>query len=333
MMTLIVITIVIAVLFDFMNGMNDAGNSIATIVSTRVLSPVLAVFWAAFFNFVAVFFFGVHVATTIGKGIVEASIINEYVIVSALVGAIIWVYTCASVGIPVSVSHSLIGGLVGPALIIGGPSAIVSSGLSKVLIFIVVAPISGMVLAYFVMILTMMAFKNAHPRKVDKLFRGLQLLSSAIFSIGHGANDAQKTMGIIAILLFSAGKLGPEFYVPIWVIFLCYGAIAMGTLAGGKKIIRTLGRGLTHLKPVQGFSAETAGAIAIIISTLGGIPVSTTQTITGAIMGVGLTKRVSSIRWSVAGNIVLAWLFTIPSTIIVGGGIYWVISMILKYLH
>lgn len=187
-----------------------------------------------------------------------------------------------------------------------------------------------MILSYFIMILTMIFFRNSHPRKVDRLFRMLQLLSSAIFSIGHGANDAQKTMGIIAILLFSTGRLGTEFYVPVWVIFCCYGAISLGTLAGGKKIIKTLGTGLTHLKPVQGFSAETAGAIAIIGSTFGGIPVSTTQTITGAIMGVGLTKRVSSIRWGVATNIVLAWLFTIPSTMVMSGGLYWIISFFIQ---
>jgi PiT family inorganic phosphate transporter len=330
MLTLVIITIAIALVFDFLNGMNDAGNSIATVVSTRVLPPFIAVLWAAFFNFAAAFLFGVNVATTIGKGIVEAKIINEYVILAALLGAIVWVFTCARVGIPISVSHSLIGGLIGPALIIGGTSAIVSSGLTKVLIFIVLAPLIGMVLSYFIMILTMFFFKKAHPRKVDKLFRGLQLLSSAIFSIGHGANDAQKTMGIIAILLFSTGNLGSEFYVPVWVIFCCYGAISLGTLAGGKKIIKTLGTGLTHLKPVQGFSAETAGAIAIIGSTFGGIPVSTTQTITGAIMGVGMTKRVSSIRWGVATNIVMAWVFTIPSTMIMGGGIYWIISLFIS---
>lgn len=330
MLFLVIFTIVIAILFDFLNGMNDAGNSIATVVSTRVLPPFIAVLWAAFFNFVAAFIFGVNVATTIGKGIVDSQIINEYVILSALLGAIFWVFTCARVGIPISVSHSLIGGLIGPALIIGGSSAIISSGLTKVLIFIILAPLIGMILSYFIMILTMIFFRNSHPRKVDRLFRMLQLLSSAIFSIGHGANDAQKTMGIIAILLFSTGRLGTEFYVPVWVIFCCYGAISLGTLAGGKKIIKTLGTGLTHLKPVQGFSAETAGAIAIIGSTFGGIPVSTTQTITGAIMGVGLTKRVSSIRWGVATNIVLAWLFTIPSTMVMSGGLYWIISFFIQ---
>jgi len=330
MHTIVIVIIVIALLFDFLNGMNDAGNSIATIVSTRVLSPVIAVLWAAFFNFAAVFFFGVNVATTVGKGIVESSIINEYVILGALTGAIIWVFTCARLGMPISVSHSLIGGLIGPAIIIGGTSAVISSGLTKVLVFMVLAPLIGMILSYFIMIITMLIFKNTHPRKVDNLFRFLQLLSSAIFSIGHGSNDAQKTMGIIAILLFSAGKLGPVFYVPTWVIFACYGAIAFGTLAGGKRVIRTLGSGLTHIKPVQGFSAETAGAIAIIGSTLGGIPVSTTQTITGAIMGVGLTKRVSSIRWGVATNILIAWVLTIPATMVMGGAIYWIISLFIQ---
>lgn len=326
MTTLIIITIVIALLFDFLNGMNDAANSIATIVSTKVLSPIMAVLWAAFFNFAAVFFFGVHVATTIGKGIVDPSIINEYVILGSLLGAIIWVYACTHLGMPISVSHALIGGLMGPALVVGGTSAILTTGLHKVLLFIVLSPLIGILLSYFLMIVVMLVFKNTHPRKIDKSFRYFQLLSSAVFSLGHGSNDAQKTMGIITILLFSTGQLGPDFYVPTWVIFSCYGAIGLGTLAGGRKVIKTLGSGLTHLKPVQGFAAETAGAITIIGSTLGGIPVSTTHTITGAIMGVGLTKRVSAIRWGIATNIVLAWVFTIPGTMVMSAGIYWVIS-------
>ena len=327
MLFIVIITIIIALLFDFLNGMNDAANSIATVVSTRVLSPFAAVLWAAFFNFAAVFFFGVTVATTIGKGIVDPSIINEYVILGGLLGAITWVYACTRLGMPISVSHALIGGLMGPAMLIGGPAAILTSGISKILIFIVLSPLIGIILGYFIMILTMVIFRKAHPRKVDKTFRFLQLASSAVFSMAHGSNDAQKTMGIIAILLFSTGQLGTEFYVPTWVIFTCYTAIALGTLAGGRKVIKTLGSGLTKLKPVQGFSAETAGAITIIASTLGGIPVSTTHTITGAIMGVGLTKRVSAIRWGIAGNIVTAWIFTIPATMLLSGSAYWVISL------
>lgn len=328
MLTIVIITVIIALVFDFLNGMNDAANSIATIVSTKVLSPFMAVIWAAFFNFAAVFFFGVHVATTIGKGIVDPSIINEYLILGALLGAIIWVYGCTYLGMPISVSHALIGGLMGPAIVVGGASTILASGLTKVLLFIVLSPLIGIILSYFIMILTMIIFRKTHPRKVDKLFRVLQLFSSAVFSLGHGSNDAQKTMGIITILLFSTGYLGPEFHVPGWVIFSCYGAIALGTLAGGRRVIKTLGSSLTHLKPVQGFSAETAGAISIIGSTLGGIPVSTTHTITGAIMGVGLTKRVSAIRWGVAGNIILAWVFTIPGTMLFSGLIYYLISLI-----
>jgi len=329
MLTIVIITIAIALIFDFLNGMNDAANSIATIVSTKVLSPFMAVLWAAFFNFAAVFIFGVSVATTIGKGIIDPTIVNEYVILGSLLGAIIWVYACTFLGMPISVSHALIGGLMGPALVVGGTSAILTTGLTKVLIFIVLSPLIGMVLSYFIMIITMLIFRKTHPRKVDKYFRVLQLFSSAVFSLGHGSNDAQKTMGIITILLFSTGYLGPEFHVPTWVIFASYSAIALGTLAGGRRVIKTLGSGLTHLKPVQGFSAETAGALSVIGSTLGGIPVSTTHTITGAILGVGLTKRVSAIRWGIAGNIIIAWIFTIPGTMVLSAGIYYIISLII----
>jgi PiT family inorganic phosphate transporter len=330
MLSIIIITIVIALLFDFMNGMNDAANSIATIVSTKVLSPFFAVIWAAFFNFVAVFFFGLHVATTIGKGIVDPSIINEYIVLGGLIGAVIWVYLCTNLGMPISVSHALIGGLMGPAIVAGGTDVIIATGLRKVLFFIVLSPLIGILLSYFLMLFTLVVFKNTHPRKVDSIFRVMQLASSAIFSLGHGSNDAQKTMGIIAVLLYSTGRIGPEFHVPVWVIFSCYSAIALGTLAGGRKVIKTLGSSLTHLKPVQGFCAETAGALTVISSTLGGIPVSTTHTITGSIMGVGLAKRVSSVRWGIASNIILAWIFTIPVTMLVSGGIYFIISYLFK---
>ena len=330
-MNVVIITaIIIALLFDFLNGMNDAANSIATVVSTKVLSPLVAVLWAAFFNFVAVFFFGVNVATTIGKGIVDPAIINEYIILGALLGAVIWVYTCTHFGLPISVSHSLIGGLIGPALIEGGTAVLIPAGLTKVLLFILLSPLIGIVLGFLVMVLTMLIFRRKSPRKVDSVFRILQLLSSAIFSLGHGSNDAQKTMGIIAVLLFSTGNLGADFYVPNWVIFACYGSIALGTLSGGWKVIKTLGTGLTHLKPVQGFCAETAGALTIIGSTFAGIPVSTTHTITGSIMGVGMTKGLSSVRWNIATNIVLAWIFTIPGTMILSGSIYYLISLFLR---
>ncbi len=329
MLSIVIVAIVIALLFDFLNGMNDAANSIATVVSTKVLPPLVAVVWAAFFNFAAVFFFGVHVATTIGKGIVDPVIINEFIILAALIGSVIWVYTCTQMGLPISVSHALIGGLIGPALIVGGKSVLISSGIIKVALFIVLSPIIGLFLGYFLMILTMLTFHWTAPRKVDRLFRGLQLVSSAVFSIGHGTNDAQKTMGIISILLFSTGRLGPEFHVPVWVIIASYSAISLGTLVGGWKVIKTLGLSLTDLKPVHGFCAETAGALTIIGSSLAGIPVSTTHTITGSIMGVGMTRRLSAIRWGVAGKIVIAWVLTIPGTIIISAAIYYLISLFL----
>jgi len=325
----VIIAIIIALLFDFLNGMNDAANSIATVVSTKVLSPLYAILWAAFFNFVAVFFFGVHVATTIGKGIVDPSIVNEYIILGALIGAVIWVYTCTYLGLPISVSPALIGGLIGPALITGGITVLIPAGITKVLLFIILSPLIGIALGFIIMIFTMIAFRRTSPRRVDSSFRILQLVSSAVFSLGHGSNDTQKTMGIITILLFSTGHLGSEFHVPNWVIFSCYSAIALGTLTGGWKVIKTLGSGLTRLKPVQGFCAETAGALTIIGSTLAGIPVSTTHTITGSIIGVGLTKGKSSIRWKLATNIILAWILTIPGTMVISGGIYYLITLFL----
>lgn len=330
-MTILVISIiVIALAFDFLNGMNDAANSIATVVSTKVLTPTQGVAWAAFWNFAAVFIFGVHVAKTIGKGIVDANIVNEYVVLSALIGAIVWVYTCTHFGLPISVSHSLIGGLVGPALVIGGTQALIPAGLIKVTLFIFLSPIIGFLLGYLIMIGTMWVFRKRSPRKVDGIFRVMQLVSSAVFSLGHGSNDAQKTIGIITILLFSTGYLQGEFHVPTWVIFASYITIGAGTLAGGWKVIKTLGTSLTHLKPVQGFCAETAGALTVIGSTLGGIPVSTTHTITGSIMGVGSVKRLSAVRWGVAGNIILAWVLTIPATIVMSGGAYLIIKLFIK---
>jgi PiT family inorganic phosphate transporter len=322
-----VAAIVLALIFNFLNGMNDAANSIATIVSTKVLSPVLAVIWAAFFNVAAVLFFGVNVATTIGKGIVDPAVVNEYIIMGTLLGSIIWVYICTHFGMPISASHALIGGLIGPAVIKGGTAVLITSGIIKVLLFIVLSPLIGIVLGFLIMVLTMITFRKTPPRRVDSLFRILQLVSSAIFSLGHGANDAQKTMGIIAVLLFSTGILGTDFSIPLWVIFSCYATMALGTLTGGWRVIKTLGLGLTHLKPVQGFCAETAGALTIIGTTFAGIPVSTTHTITGSIMGVGLTKGASSVRWKLAGNIVLAWILTVPGTIILSGGIYLLISL------
>jgi len=327
MSAIVIITIIIALGFDFLNGMNDAANSIATIVSTKVLSPLLAVLWAAFFNFAAAFIFGVHVATTIGKGIVDVHMVNEYIVIAALLGAIVWVYGCTYLGFPISVSHALIGGLIGPILFMAGPSALIANGIIKVALFIVLSPLIGMALGYLVAVMTMYLFRKKSPKKVDSLFRVVQLFSSAIFSLGHGSNDAQKTMGIIAVLLYTTGYLGSEFYVPNWVIFAAYTSIALGTITGGWKVIKTLGMGLTNLKPFQGFCAETAGAITIIGNSLAGIPVSTTHTITGSIMGVGMTKRLSAVRWGVATNIVWAWVLTIPGSMLFSWLFYLVISI------
>ena len=319
--------IILALLFDFLNGMNDAANSIATIVSTRVLSPRTAVLWAAFFNFAAAFGFGVHVATTIGKGIVETQIVDHILILSTLIGAIIWTYFCTKYGLPISVSHALIGGLAGSAVMKAGFSALVAPGLIKVSIFIFLSPIIGFLLGVVLTVIMTWIFRNWRPRKVDKVFRVGQLLSSAAFSIGHGTNDAQKTMGIIAILLFSGGYLGNEFYVPFWVIIISYAAISAGTLAGGWKVIRTMGMRLTHLKPIGGFCAETSGAIVLISTAAAGIPVSTTHTVAGAIMGVGATKRLSAVKWGIAGKIVWAWVLTIPFSALCGALAFWLINL------
>ncbi|MDR0737729.1 MAG: inorganic phosphate transporter [Prevotellaceae bacterium] len=322
MLTLVIIGIAIALLFDFLNGMNDAANSIATIVATRVLSPFAAVLWAAFWNFAAAFIFSVTVADTIGKGIVSSEYVNVYLILAALAGAIVWVYFCTRMGLPISVSHALIGGLVGPALFTYGSKALVWGGILKIGLFIILSPVIGLILGFLIMCVVMLIFKRSNPFKTNKLFQILQLISSAVFSLGHGGNDAQKTMGIIAILLFSGGFLGTEFHVPLWVVFACYSTISLGTITGGWKVIRTLGDGLASLKPVQGFCAETSGALTLIGTAIAGIPVSTTHTITGSIIGVGMTKGVSSIRWATAFNIVAAWIFTIPASLIISGGVY-----------
>ncbi|MBP7102262.1 MAG: inorganic phosphate transporter [Bacteroidales bacterium] len=321
----IIVGIVIAFFFDFINGMNDAANSIATIVATKVLTPLQAVFWAAFFNFAAVFIFHVGIANTIGKGIVDTSIINEYVIISAVVGAVIWAFTCTKLGLPISVSHSLIGGLIGPALFFFGSKALVVSGIIKVMLFIVLSPLIGFILGYFIMIITMYIFRKSNPTKVEHWFHYMQLFSSAIFSLGHGSNDAQKTMGIITMLLVCGGFID-TFEVPNWVVFSCYTCISLGTITGGWKVIRTLGDKLTPLKPVHGFCAETAGALTLIGTALGGIPVSTTHTITGSIVGVGITRRISAVRWATTKNIVWAWVLTIPIAMVLSAIIYWVFT-------
>lgn len=323
---LVILCIVIALAFDFMNGMNDAANSIATVVSTKVLSPRGAVLWAAFWNAAAALVLGLHVANTIGKGIIVPDIVNEYFILATLIGGISWVYFCTHYGLPISVSHALIGGLIGPAIVIGGTKYIIAAGIIKVAVFIFLSPLIGFIIGFLMMSLTMLIFKNQSPGKVDSFFRMMQLVSSAIFSLGHGSNDAQKTMGIIAVLLYSTGYV-TEFHIPLWVVVAAYSAIALGTYAGGWKVIKTLGAGLTDLKPVHGFNAETAGAVTVIANTLAGIPVSTTHTITGSIMGVGATRRFSAVRWKVASNIVTAWFLTIPAAMLLAMGIYWIFTL------
>lgn len=333
MLAVVIIAVIIALLFDFLNGMNDAANSIATIVSTKVLSPTAAVLWAAFWNFAAVFIFGVSVAETMGKGIVEPGVINEWVILAALMGSVVWVWACTHLGMPISVSHALIGGLIGPIWFSVGADYLIGSGILKIAIFIVLSPLIGLVLGFIIMCLTMVVFKKQSPVKVEGIFKKMQLFSSAIFSLGHGGNDAQKTMGIIAILLFSAAQhntfvsnylydtaLG--FHVPMWLVFTCYSVIALGTITGGWKVIKTLGDGLAKLKPVQGFCAETAGAVTLIGTAISGIPVSTTHTITGSIIGVGITRGFAAVKWATAKNIVGAWVLTIPATLTLSGLIY-----------
>jgi PiT family inorganic phosphate transporter len=324
----IIVIIGLALLFDFINGMNDAANSVATIVATRVLSPHWAVVWAAFFNFVAAFFFGVHVATTIGKGIVETAIVTPPMILSTLIGAIIWSYLCTHKGFPISVSHSLVGGLVGSAIVKSGFKSLIVPGLLKVFLFIFLAPLMGLVLGYVIMIVMYWCVWQKPIRTVDRWFRRLQLISAALYSLGHGTNDAQKTMGIIAMLLFSTGRLGETFHVPLWIILSCHFAIAMGTLAGGWRVIETLGMKMTKLKPVHGFSAETAAATSILFSSVIGAPVSTTHTITGSIIGVGATTKFRAIRWGTAYRIVWAWILTIPGSALISAAVWLAISVI-----
>jgi PiT family inorganic phosphate transporter len=328
MMALIVFIIFLALLFDFINGMNDAANSVATIVSTRVLSPRQAVVWAAFFNFAAAFLFGVHVANTIGKGVIDTRVVNAPMILAALVGAIVWSYFCTHFGFPISVSHALVGGLIGSAVAKSGVKSLVVPGLLKISLFIVLAPLIGLILGYLIMLAVLWTCRKRTPQTVDRWFRRLQLLSAALYSIGHGTNDAQKTMGIIAMLLFSTGKLGPTFYVPYWVIISCYLAISLGTLSGGWKVIETMGMKLTKLRPVHGFSAETAAASSILFSTFLGVPVSTTHTITGSIIGVGATTRLSAIRWGLAVRIVWAWVLTIPGSALISALSWYAVSLL-----
>jgi PiT family inorganic phosphate transporter len=316
----------VALAFDYINGFHDAANSIATVVSTRVLSPGQAVVWAAFFNFIAAFTFGTAVAKTIGKGMIDLSAVNFAVIFGGLMGAIIWDLITWYYGLPTSSSHALIGGYAGAAIANAGMSAIIWSGWTKTLLYIVLAPLIGMTMAFLLAVATFWTFRRATPSKVDRLFRRLQLASAAAYSLGHGGNDAQKTMGIIAGVLVTAGYL-KTFEIPVWVVLAAHAAIALGTLSGGWRIIHTMGSKITRLQPVGGFAAETAGALTLFLATSLGVPVSTTHTITGAIVGVGATRRLSAVRWGIAGRIVWAWILTIPMSAAIGAGTFWLVTL------
>ena len=314
--------IAVALAFDFLNGMNDAANAIATVVSTRVLRPQYAVIWAAFFNFIAFLVFGLHVAETVGRGIVHADIINERVIFGALAGAITWQIITNRLGIPSSSSHALIGGLIGAGAAKAGVSAVVWAGVFKTVAGIFLAPGLGCVIALLLMLAVSWAFVRFTPYAVDNFFRRAQFVSASCYALGHGGNDAQKTMGIIAVLLYSQGYLGTKFFVPYWVVLACQAAMAIGTLAGGWRIVHTMGSKITRLTPVQGCCAETGGSIMLFAATELGIPVSTTHTITGSIIGVGAAKKVSAVRWGVAKGIVTAWIITIPAAAAVAAVFY-----------
>src|SRR5256714_7992359 len=312
-----------ALTFDFLNGLHDAANSIATIVSTRVLRPRYAVAWAAFFNFVAFLFFGLHVAQTVGVGIVAAEIIDGSLVFGPLMGALAWNLITWWAGIPSSSSHALIGDLVGAGMAKAGTGAVVWAGFAKTAAAIVLSPLTGFFLALMLVLSVSWLFVRATPSSVDGIFRHLQFVSASLYSLGHGGNDAQKTMGIIAVLLYSQGHLGGEFQIPFWVVLACQAAMALGTLMGGWRIVRTMGLRITRLTPMQGFCAETGGAATLFMATYLGVPVSTTHTITGAIVGVGPARRVSSRRWNVASSIVYAWVITIPASAIVAALTYW----------
>lgn len=351
MVAIVLITALIALIFSFTNGMNDAANCIASVIATKALPPKFAVAWAAFWIFAALFIFPMTVAATMGKGIVDQNCIDVYVILAALVGSVIWIFLCTMLGLPISASHALIGGLIGPIWFVYGGQYLIGSGIALVLAFIVISPLLGCIMGFFLNCLFMLIFRKRNVRKVDNGFRRMQLFSSAAFSLGFGGNDGQKTMGVIAILFASAFASHPEngimqvlfgngavaagiygtdgtlvqqggFFVPTWLKFVCYGLISLGTVTGGWKVIRTLGDGLSKIYPAQGFCAETSGAITLILTALLGIPVSTTHTITGSIIGTGLTRGVRSVKWMTAKNIVWAWVLTIPAVIVVSGLVY-----------
>ena len=330
MLVLIVFIILVALVFDFLNGFHDAANSIATVVSTRVLTPRFAVIWAAFFNFVAAFGFGTNVAKTLGSGMILLESVTEYVILAGLIGAILWDLITWYFGLPTSSSHALLGGYAGAAIAHAGFAVIIASGWYKTLVFLVLSPILGLCLGFILMVAVYWIFRNFTPGTVNKTFGKLQLVSAGFYSLGHGTNDAQKTMGVIAGLLYTKGLL-TTFFIPFWVVLLCHAAIALGTMAGGWRIVKTMGQKVTKLKPVGGFCAETAGAITLLGTAYAGIPVSTTHTITGAIMGVGATRRLSSVRWGVANRIVWAWVLTIPLSALMSAGAYAVISLIIRH--
>jgi PiT family inorganic phosphate transporter len=319
----LIVLIGVALFFDFLNGLHDAANSIATIVSTRVLKPQHAVAWAAFFNFIAFLFFGLHVAQTVGAGIVAPSLVDDNVIFGALAGAIAWNIITWLAGIPSSSSHALIGGIVGAGICKAGFVAIVWHGLTKTVAAIVLSPATGFVLALVMVLIVTWSFVRASPALADGVFRKLQFVSASLYSLGHGGNDAQKTMGIIAVLLYSHGLTGGEFRVPFWVVLSCQVAMALGTLFGGWRIVHTMGSKITRLSPMQGCCAETAGAMTLFAATWLGVPVSTTHTITGAIVGVGASRRVSAVRWNVAKNIVIAWIITMPMSALIAAAAYW----------
>ncbi len=321
-MAFVIFLVIIALAFDFLNGFHDSANSISTIVSTRVLKPQQAVLWAAFFNFSAVFFVGTAVAHTVGKGIIHIDIVDNLVIMSALSGAIAWNIATWYYGLPSSSSHALIGGLIGAGVSKAGTSTLLWPGIIKTTLFIFVSPAIGMSLGFIFMVLAMNLSHRSNIAKSDKLFRKLQLFSAAVYSLGHGMNDAQKTMGIITMVLFSKGLLGDNFHIPWWVIIASYTMISLGTMFGGWRIVKTMGTKITKLQPMGGFSAETAAACSIIGASMFGIPVSTTHTITGAIVGVGASKRLSAVRWGVAGNIIWAWILTIPISAFISAATY-----------
>ena len=320
---ILVCLIILALAFDFMNGFHDAANSIATVVSTGVLKPQWAVAFAAFFNFMAFFVFPLKVATTIGKGTIDPAIVDHYVVFGALIGAIAWDFITWWYGIPSSSSHALIGGLVGAAVAKAGAGSLLSSGLIKIIAFIVISPLIGFLLGSLLMVaVSWICFRTA-PQRVDKWFRRLQLVSAGMYSLSHGGNDAQKTAGIIWMLLIAAGYSTTDDHIPAWVVISCYITIALGTLFGGWRIIKTMGQKITKLKPVGGFCAETGGSISLLFATSLGVPVSTTHTITGASIGVGAARKLSAVRWGVAGNIVWAWVFTIPASAFISAIAWW----------